>query len=340
MHTGESRKLKKYSPEKVRISIGTAMQLKLEPGLIDPNFSTAFIMTYHEGGCSANCAFCPQARESSSSPHLLSRIGWPEYKFSDVIGKLELTQNFKRVCIQCLNYDDVVDDVCKIAKHIKQVADLPISVCIHPIDMDSMIRVKDAGIQRIGIAFDACTPKLFDEIKGKNRGSTYTWDNHSNTIETALSIFGSGRVTTHLIIGLGESEKEAVDFLFDMREKKVTVGLFAFTSVRGTSLENHESPDLAQYRRIQIIRYLIANGKVAKSNIHYCDNGEVRLKMVNEELSSLLQNGQAFQVSGCPGCNRPYYNERPNGPMFNFPRKLDLAESQVAMQESIILNDC
>ena len=40
---------------------------------------------------------------------------------------------------------------------------------------------------------------------------------------------------------------------------------------------------------------------------------------------SLLQSGDPFTTSGCPGrdgkvaCNRPYGNERPSGPIRNFP---------------------
>ncbi|HDI74230.1 MAG TPA: hypothetical protein ENF57_04430 [Candidatus Korarchaeota archaeon] len=28
---------------------------------------------------------------------------------------------------------------------------------------------------------------------------------------------------------------------------------------------------------------------------------------------------EAFLTSGCPSCNRPFYNERPRGPIYNFP---------------------
>lgn len=31
--------------------------------------------------------------------------------------------------------------------------------------------------------------------------------------------------------------------------------------------------------------------------------------------------GIPFMTSGCPNCNRPFYNESPLGPMYNFPRK-------------------
>ena len=33
--------------------------------------------------------------------------------------------------------------------------------------------------------------------------------------------------------------------------------------------------------------------------------------MAGAALATLLGNGDAFRTSGCPDCNRPYYNERP-----------------------------
>jgi len=52
------------------------------------------------------------------------------------------------------------------------------------------------------------------------------------------------------------------------------------------------------------------------------------------ELSDALKDGQAFQTSGCPGCNRPYYNERPGGPLYNYPHPLTPAEIQQTMREA------
>ena len=39
-------------------------------------------------------------------------------------------------------------------------------------------------------------------------------------------------------------------------------------------------------------------------------------------LRNRVKSGIAFQTSGCPGCNRPYYNESPSGPIYNYPRPL------------------
>jgi biotin synthase len=44
---------------------------------------------------------------------------------------------------------------------------------------------------------------------------------------------------------------------------------------------------------------------------------------VNERiLSKIVETGEPFLTSGCPECNRPYYNERPGGTMYNYPTKL------------------
>jgi len=37
------------------------------------------------------------------------------------------------------------------------------------------------------------------------------------------------------------------------------------------------------------------------------------------ELVEIASTGEPFMTSGCPGCNRPYYNERPSGPLYNYP---------------------
>jgi biotin synthase-related radical SAM superfamily protein len=40
-----------------------------------------------------------------------------------------------------------------------------------------------------------------------------------------------------------------------------------------------------------------------------------------------------FQTSGCPDCNRPFYNEKPSGPFYNYPRKLEIKEIEKISKE-------
>jgi biotin synthase len=38
-----------------------------------------------------------------------------------------------------------------------------------------------------------------------------------------------------------------------------------------------------------------------------------------EALHRVIRSGVPFITSGCPDCNRPYYNEKPGGPLYNYP---------------------
>ncbi|MBN2230959.1 MAG: radical SAM protein [Candidatus Thorarchaeota archaeon] len=320
--------------KRVRLSYGTAVQLGLSNGSQDPCFSTAFLMTYRGQKCDANCAFCPQANQSTSSSDRLSRISWPVFDLKTVLDGWPQGRSFQRICIQCLNYDQVVDDVVFLLERMRDISKLPISVSIHPVSSIDMKRLRDSGATNIGIAIDACTPALFDEIKGTKRGQLYRWSTHLKAIEDALQIFGTGNVTTHLIIGLGETEAEAVEFLFDMYSQNVNVGLFAFTAIPGTSLASREQPDLGSYRRIQVVRYLIANGKLNRNQVSEDSTGKISLEMGIEELETLLKSGIAFQTTGCKGCNRPFYNESPRGPIYNYPRPLTESEIGKSIQDT------
>jgi biotin synthase-related radical SAM superfamily protein len=57
------------------------------------------------------------------------------------------------------------------------------------------------------------------------------------------------------------------------------------------------------------------------------------------DLAETLADGVAFQTSGCPDCNRPFYNERPGGPLYNYPRPLTPAEVSRAVTELAIACD-
>jgi biotin synthase len=320
--------------EKIRLSIGTAIQLGLEKGEPYKNFTTAFFMTYYEEKCSANCVFCPQARDSSSSSNRLSRISWPEYRFEDIIKLFPHQNGFSRACIQALNYFNVVDDVEEILKQLRTKIIIPISICIHPISTSNMKKLKQAGATNIGIAMDACEPALFEKIKGKERETSYRWSSHINSLDDALKIFGENNVTTHLIIGFGETEAQAAEFIFEMYEKSITVGLFAFTPIPGTLYENNSPPDIRTYRRIQILRYLVHKKLLSRNDIEFSEQGEIIFKTSIKELKETLSSGIAFQTSGCPGCNRPYYNESPRGPYYNYPHPLSMEEVIQSLEEA------
>jgi biotin synthase len=326
--------------EKIRVSIGSASVLGLYSGANFKDLSTTcYLMTYKQGRCTANCGFCPQARSAKSSLELLSRVTWPLYDFKEVVTKLTYLppkKKFKRICIQTLNYKESFEDLVYIVTQIRQKSDIPISIAIPPFSIESLKELKRIGVERVGIALDASTKEIFESVKGENMKNTYRWENHFENLENALTIFSKGKVSTHLIIGLGENSEDVIKLIKKLNDMSVTVGLFSFTPIKGTKLENNNPPELIRFRKIQLGLYLISKENRNLSDFTFNLKGEiVRFNLYKLDLLRIIQNSDVFLTTGCPGCNRPYYTSRPSGPIYNFPRKITQEESKI-IYESLI----
>jgi biotin synthase len=198
---------------------------------------------------------------------------------------------------------------------------VPISVSCLPTNNKHIRLLHAAGVDRIGIAIDAASQKLFAEIKrpGANRSSS--WQGQFAKIREAVKVFGEGNVSTHLIVGLGETEKEIASLIQECVDMTVLPALFAFTPIRGTALENRVQPAFIVYRRVQLARYLIVNKTVRFSDMTFGDDGKIRsFGVEKEEFNHIVEDGKPFLTSGCPSCNRPFYNEKASGPLYNYPR--------------------
>lgn len=325
--------MKVVSIEKIRISIGTASVLEL--GSI-PKFkdspSTCYIMTYKSGHCTANCAFCPQARSSKSSEEMLSRVSWPIFKFKDFLihlRNLNSTIKFKRICVQTLNYQENFRDLREIVIKVKENTNIPISVAIPPMTKEKLKQLKMIGVERIGIALDGATPEIFNKIKGEEVNGPYNWNEHMENLKEALEIFSEGNVSTHIIIGLGETEKDVIERIEQLNNLKILVSLFAFTPIRGTKLEIKNQPSIMSFRKIQLGRYLIVNKNKSLNDFKFNKKGNlIKIDIDKPELEYIVNYTDAFLTSGCPGCNRPYYTSKPSGPIYNYPRKLTESEKK------------
>ena len=316
--------------EKIRVSIGSASKIGLYPKEFEIPPTTCYLMTYKEGLCAANCAFCPQARGSSSKAGRLSRISWPVFDFQEFLNKMKYltpSKRFKRICIQTLNYPNNFKDLMELVIEIKKVSDAPISVAVPPMPKEQLKELKFMGVQRVGIALDGATPKIFNNIKGEDVSGPYSWEGHHQAFEEAIEVFSRGGVSTHLIVGLGETEKEMLERIEELNKSDILVALFAFTPVRGTKYEDLKQPDLQSFRKIQLGRYLIVKKDKTTEDFTFNSKGNIiNININRRDLRNIIEDQEAFLTSGCVGCNRPYYTSRPSGPIYNYPRKIKLDE--------------
>ncbi|HUJ85112.1 MAG TPA: radical SAM protein [Candidatus Acidoferrales bacterium] len=317
-------------PQQIRVSLGSAITLGLLQGKTDAAPTTAYLMTYKPGKCSANCGFCPQARGSQSKTELLSRVSWPTFSTSIAIESIVngfRAGKIRRVCIQALNYPQVFTDLTLFVKALKRSTSVPTSVSCQPLTSENMWSLARAGADRIGIAIDAANEQLFDKIKGKAAGGPYKWHEEFVMLRTAIGVFGEGNVSTHLIVGLGETELDLAQTVQKCVDLGVNPGLFAFTPVFGTTLAHNPQPKLEIYRRVQLARHLIVNSLARFEDMSFNTAGQiVDFGIGAEELAEVVESGEPFLTSGCADCNRPFYNEKPSGPIYNYPQKLTAQE--------------
>jgi biotin synthase len=317
-------------PERIRVSLGSAIILRLAKGRLDAAPTTAYLMTHRKEKCCANCAFCPQARTSRTRADMLSRVSWPAYQTRDVLeGIAGAVKNdrIKRVCIQALNYPQAFDDLHDLVQAVSHSSNVPISVSCQPLNRENMRRLASAGVDRISIPLDAATKEAFDRTKGVSAGGPYSWENQWQLLGQARQVLGKSRVSTHLIVGLGETEQEMVSTIQKCVDMAILPALFAFTPIPGTALGNKAQPPIVQYRRIQIARHLIVRRIARCKDMGFNQKGLITdFGISKERMSQIIRTGEPFVTSGCPNCNRPFFNEKPSGPIYNFPREPTLTE--------------
>jgi len=311
----------------MRCSLGTAKVLGLKQVKVDALPTTAYLMLGER--CRFDCAFCAQARESSSRADLLSRVSWPDFPAERVLAALAAPQakeTIQRVCFQVIQEPAALAAAKDLVGAVQSCTPAPICVSAGPQSLEEIAELLALGVDHVSIALDAATPQVYARVKD---GS---WERrHALLVEAARRF--PGRLATHLIVGLGESEEEMLKRIQEMLDLGITVALFAFTPVRGTRLEDAPRPELVVYRRMQVGRYLFALGATRYERCRFDQGRVTEFGLSEQELYGLLRDGEAFRTSGCSGCNRPYYNETPGEELYNYPRPLTEEEAARAWTE-------
>lgn len=317
------------SPKYVRLSTAADITLGFSMGRFHRNarlYCINLLLHYYDG-CEANCLYCGQAREISrdSACKSLIRVAWPLRKLDDVIDKFRSLRSSGlllrpyRFCVATITNRKAIEGEIEVIRRLHRELDVPISALISPTiyTKEQMEALRDAGTERIGIAIDCATPKVFTLIRGERAEGPHRWRRYLEGTKEAIEVMGRGKVGIHLIIGLGETEKEAVQIIQWAHDVGAETHLFSFYPEEGTALSGWARPPVGQYRRIQSARYLIDNEVAKAREMRFNEYGQITDFGV--PLDEIIMNGEPFITSGCPGCNRPYANERPGEIIRNYP---------------------
>ncbi len=315
--------------------MGTLGVLGLELVQMDTAPTTAYLQIYTEKRCAANCLFCAQASGSSAELTRIARGMYVPADLEAVVQRLKMAYNrgyLARACIQTALYGSWWEDTVYLIKKIREVSDIPVSLSVFPLADENYMELKSLGVNKLVIPLDACTPCLFDMIKGKGAGGPYSWEKHIDGMKRAARIFGT--VGTHLIIGLGETDEEAVRVIDELHLSGINAALFSYTYVPGAqlSLEQDKKEAIRHYRAVQVARHLIMEGIAKCRDMSFSEGVLTDFSVGRDAVMKIIEEGEAFQTSGCPDCNRPMANETFSN-MYNFPRRPDEIEIEGIKRE-------
>jgi biotin synthase len=319
------------SPDFVQTSTAAAMTMKLIPGRFHrgAKLNALNLLLTYEDGCKAKCSYCglSKARTIEPEDRTFIRVDWPSYSLDEIIERTkEHGGHLQRVCVSMITHPKSLDDMCTVMSKFKDETDLLISGLIAPTfikDKETIEKIKDAGADMVGIAVDAVTPELFDKHRGAGVNGPHKWDHYWDVVKWSSDVFGAGYVGVHLIVGLGETEEEMVKTIQRANDMGAKTHLFSFYPEEGSTLEGHGQPSYGNYRRVQMARHIINEDLGSINEMQFNDKGQITDFGV--DIHEIIENGEAFMTSGCPGrngkvaCNRPFGNERPSRPIRNFP---------------------
>jgi len=139
--------------------------------------------------------------------------------------------------------------LCESARGIRAAVDLAIQgQCEPPRDHGWFQKLRDAGIDTLGMHLEAVTPEIRARIMpGK---ATVPVERYFDAFESAIHVFGWGQVSTYILAGLGDTAAA----ILETCERLVTSGVYPFVvpfvPVSGTPLANHPPPSPEFMREI------------------------------------------------------------------------------------------
>ena len=320
------------SPEYVQMSTAAAITLGVMQGYMHRTSCTRclnLLLTYPEG-CRANCAYCGLARhreaERDYADRNFIRVDWPAVPYDEVLAIMARGGDggrFHRMCISMITHPrSDADTRVVLERWVATAPHVPVSILSNPTTMTraDVQELHDLGADIFTVALDAATPEIFDRTRGRGVQSPHSWDKYWEILQAAAEIFGPEKFGAHLIVGMGESERDVLTQVQALRDLGGHSHMFAFFPEKGSLMDHLPAVPRPQWRRVQLARYLIDYRDHRIERMRFDEAGRlIDYGIPESELDRIIKAGTAFRTSGCPGkeahdvsaCDRPYGDSPP-----------------------------
>ena len=161
--------------------------------------------------------------------------------------------------------------VARCGAAVKEAAGLPVEVQFEPPDdLDVIDRVYDMGIDSVGIHVETFDPAVLARIAPAKARTGI--EGYFAAWERAVSLFGTGQVSTYVILGMGEDPQLTVDGC----KRAIDMGVYPFVvplrPIAGSLLEDLPPPSTEYTETVyrQVVPYLTSRGLSAEGSAAGC----------------------------------------------------------------------
>lgn len=226
--------------------------------------------------CMYHCAYCSSPLlDPKEDKHLTTE------RIMEMIHESMKTQE-----VDCISFtsgvvgsiDETVNRFVDVIKAVRnEYPDIPIGVEPYVSSEEHVRRLKEAGADEIKLNVECCNRELFEKIC-----PDLDYDNIWLMLESAVKIFGKGKVISNIIYGFGESDDEIEDVLNRLCSMGVVPG------VRALRINNYNRENLTK-----------ALGNTPEKTV-----AERALKIAKMQKQAMVRNGMDSMTSKtmCMGC--------------------------------------
>lgn len=219
------------------------------------------------GNCSQDCSFCAQSAHSNTKVNVYPLISAEEILSRASQASLNKAHRFCIVTSGCFVEEDEFKEICKAIGLIKnKFPTLKMDASLGKLTREKTVALKEAGLDRYNHNIET-VESFFDKVC-----TTHSFQDRLETLKILKQV--GIEVCCGGIIGLGESNRQRIEFAFCLKDLDVDCLPINFLNpVQGTPLQNSNIPEPLELLKIISIFRLI----LPRKQIRICGGRERNL---------------------------------------------------------------
>lgn len=184
-----------------------------------------FFLLYKD--CSSGCLFCPLTYTSNNSYYTWEKI---RHKILKNISHEIKSISYTTSCPPGKTQDELVEEIADIVSNTRELIGegIPLGASLKTPSKRQLLRLKEAGTTEIRLNIEIYNMRLAQYLMpNKNL------DKILHSIEHAVTIFGKEKVSSNIIIGLGESDDDILDGVNRLAEIGALSTLYPYDPIEG-----------------------------------------------------------------------------------------------------------